>query len=90
MQDGQQQVMHVHRLRMLNPRFQHGQLQNVAGSFVQNEFRRVDGFVDFFYSYPVFQFCFHGWKIDVQSCKHILYQAILFSEHPQKKMFRAN
>ena len=55
MENGQQQVLHIHGLFVLDAGLEHGQLENVAGFLVEHEFLRVDGTRDVVLAYLLLQ-----------------------------------
>ena len=87
-QDGQQQVLHIHRLCVLDARFEHRQLQDVAGFLVEHEVAGVNGLVDFVFPYSAFQFCLYRLQVDIHACEEVHDGFVLTAQNAKQQMFR--
>ena len=87
--DGQQQVLFVYFVCMLDTGLQHGQFQNVARLLVQHQVCGVYGAPDFVLPDTHLQFGLNRLQVQVQTMKEVDHRTVIAPEHAQQQVFRS-
>ena len=88
MEDGQQQVLHIHRLGVLDAGFEHGQLQNVAGPVVEHELAGVGRSFLLVLAHACLKLLFDMLNVEFQSAEEVGHDPVFFSEDAEQQVFR--
>ena len=87
-QDGHEQMLHIHSLGMLHTGLKHSQFENVAGLLVQHQLACIQRFLDIVHPNAFLKFVLYGLYIDFHTTEQVSYHTVLLSDDTQQQMLR--
>jgi len=89
-QDGQQQMLHIDGLGVLNASLQYRQFKYITCLIVKNKLRGEYGAVYLAAANTLLQLIFHTLNIDIQMIEQVNHRSIFLSQNAQHEMLRTN
>ena len=82
-QNGHEQMLYIHGLRMLHARFEDSQFENVAGFLVQYKLTRVEGLVGVVFTHALFKLFLDGLLVYLHTVEQSSDDAVLLADDTQ-------